>query len=45
MNVLNDVWSEFDKLYADKLEFKDIKLPVKFRDIHKIERNNSKLLR
>ena len=30
-----------DKLYEDKLDFKDIKLTVKVRDIHKIERKNS----
>ena len=30
-----------DKDFAKKLDFKDIKFPVKVRDIHKIEKNNS----
>ena len=30
-----------DKEFARKLDFKDIKFPVKFRDIHKIEKKNS----
>ena len=30
-----------DKLYGDKLDFKDMEFPVKVRDIHKIERKNS----
>ena len=30
-----------DKDFAKKLDFKDIKFPVKIRDIHKIEKNNS----
>ena len=30
-----------DKDFAKKLDFKDIKFPVKTRDIHKIEKNNS----
>ena len=29
------------KLYGDKLDFKDIKFPVKIRDIHKIESHQS----
>ena len=29
-----------DKDFRQKLFFKDIKLPVKARDIHKIEKNN-----
>ena len=29
-----------DKDYAKKLNFKDIKFPVKTRDIHKIEKSN-----
>ena len=32
---------KLDKLYGDKLDFKDIKFPAKVRDIHKIERKNS----
>ena len=30
-----------DKDFANKLDFKDIKFPVKIRDIHKIEKRNS----
>ena len=30
-----------DNDFAKKLDFKDIKFPVKVRDIHKIEKNNS----
>ena len=30
-----------DKDFAKKLDFKDIKFPVKVRDIHKVEKNNS----
>ena len=30
-----------DKDFAKKLDFKDTKFPVKIRDIHKIEKNNS----
>ena len=30
-----------EKDFAKKLDFKDLKLPVKIRDIHKIEKNNS----
>ena len=30
-----------DKVFAKKLDFKDIKFPVKVRDIHKIENQNS----
>ena len=30
-----------DKYFAKKLQFKDIKLPIKFSDIHKIERSSS----
>ena len=30
-----------DKVFAKKLNFKDIKFPVKKRDIHKIEKKNS----
>ena len=30
-----------DKDFAKKLDFKDIKFPVKTRDIHKIEKKNS----
>ena len=30
-----------DKDFATKIDFKDIKCPVKTRDIHKIEKNNS----
>ena len=30
-----------DKDFAEKLDFKDIKFPVKFRDIHKTEKKNS----
>ena len=30
-----------DKLYGDKLDFRNIKFLVKVRDIHKIERTNS----
>ena len=26
-----------DKLYGDKLDFKDIKFPVKIKDIHKLK--------
>ena len=29
-----------DKDFAKRLDFKDIKFPVKPRDIHKIEKNN-----
>ena len=29
---------DVEKLYGDKLDFEDIKLSVKFRDIHQIER-------
>ena len=29
-----------DKDFVKKLDFKDIKFPVKNRDIHKIEKNN-----
>ena len=52
MNVLNGVWldsyilkiiihEEVDKLHAVKLDFQDIKIGIKVRDIHKIERKNS----
>ena len=30
-----------DKLYGQKLDFKDIKFPIKVRDVHKIWRKNS----
>ena len=30
-----------DKEFAKKLDFKDIKFPIKITDIHKIERKNS----
>ena len=30
-----------DKDFAKKLDFKDIKFPIKVRDIHKIEKKNS----
>ena len=30
-----------DKLYGDKSDFKDIKFPVKVRDIRKVEKKNS----
>ena len=30
-----------DKLYGDKLDFKDIKFVVEVRDIHKVGRKNS----
>ena len=30
-----------DKEFAKKLDFKNIKLPVKVRDIHKIKKSNS----
>ena len=30
-----------DKDFAEKRDFKDIKFPIKIRDIHKIEKNNS----
>ena len=30
-----------ERLFGDKLDFTDIKVLVKIRDIHKIERNNS----
>ena len=30
-----------DKYFAKKIDFKDIKFPVKMRDIHKIEKKNS----
>ena len=30
-----------DKDFAKRLDFKDIKFPVKIRDIHKIEKKNS----
>ena len=30
-----------DKDFAKRLDFKDIKCPVKIRDIHKIEKKNS----
>ena len=30
-----------DKDFAKRLYFKDIKFPVKIRDIHKMEKNNS----
>ena len=33
--------TKFDKDFIKRLDFKDIKFPVKFRDIHKIEENNS----
>ena len=32
---------QVDKLYGGKLDFKDIKFPLKVRDIHKIEKKNS----
>ena len=52
MNVLSDVWlnpadhhpertRKADKDFAKRLDFKDIKLPVKIRNIHKIEKKNS----
>ena len=30
---------KIDKHFARKLEFKDMKFPVKIRDIHKVEKN------
>ena len=33
--------TEADKDFATELDFKDIKLPVKICDIHKIEKKNS----
>ena len=33
--------TKFDKDFAKRFDFKDIKFPVKTRDIHKIEENNS----
>ena len=52
VDALNGVWSgtyilqiiiqeEFDTLDGNKLDFKDIKYPVKIRNIHKIERKSS----
>ena len=42
MNALNGVYSaritKVDKHFIKKLDFKDIKVPVKVRDIHKIEK-------
>ena len=35
---------ELNKLYGDKLDFKDIKFPVKVRDIHLIRKNPSILV-
>ena len=32
---------QVDRLYGGKLDFKDIKFPLKVRDIHKIEKKNS----
>ena len=32
---------KFGKYFRKNLDFKDIKLPVRFRDIHKIEKTNS----
>ena len=29
------------RIFLQKLDFKDIKFPVKIRDIHEIEKNNS----
>ena len=38
----NPRWiTKADKRFAKRLDFKDIKLPVKTRDIHKIEKKNS----
>ena len=33
--------TQADKDFAKKLDFKNIKFPVKVRDIHKIEKKNS----
>ena len=47
MNALNPAdrtparITKADKEFAKKLDFKDIKFPVKLRDIHKIEKKNS----
>ena len=42
MNALNGFYSariaKVDKHFIKKLDFKDIKVPVKVRDIHKIEK-------
>ena len=42
MNALNGVYSariaKVDKHFIKKLDFKDIKVPVNVRDIHKIEK-------
>ena len=32
--------TKVDKLYGDKLDFKDIKFPAKVRDIQKLERKS-----
>ena len=51
VDASNGVWSgtyilqiiiqeEFDTLDGNKLDFKDIKYPVKIRNIHKIERKS-----
>ena len=36
--------TKVDKYFAKKLDFKDIKFPVKIRDIYKIEKNSSTTL-
>ena len=39
--ILNPkIITKTDKDFAKKLDFKDIKFPVKVRDIHKIEKKN-----
>ena len=49
INTLNDVWLDtsdhhlsrirkVDKLFVDKLDFQDIKLPVKIEDVLKTEK-------
>ena len=42
INIQNIDHNEcFNEDFAKKLDFKDIKLPLKTRDIHKIEKRNS----
>ena len=42
INALNGAYSHgADTGFAKKLDFKDIRFPVKVRDIYKTEKNNS----
>ena len=39
LNALNSVWSDHNPANTRKVDFKDMKSPIKVRDIHKSGKN------